>query len=340
MPKVLYIGNKLAQHGYTPTSVEYLGSQLMQLYPVDRVSAYKNWVFRLLDALTTLVKNRKAYQLVLIDTFSTWNFYYAWLCARFARFLGIPYILLINGGNFPVRLANSPRLTRLLLRPAYVIITQSDYLKEACKKRGFDAKVIPNFIHVENYSYKPRPRVGPHLLWVRSFQKLYNPAMAIEVVKALRTEIPDIQLTMVGPDKDGSLKACLEKVKKLELEDHVTFTGKLSKKEWINQSSKADIFINTTNFDNRPISVLEAMALGFPIVSTNAGGLPYLIEEGQTGLLVEKGNTEGMVHAIQQLLANPDWAAQLSQNARKEAEKYDWSQVKPQWDALIKEVCS
>jgi len=118
----------------------------------------------------------------------------------------------------------------------------------------------------------------------------------------------------------------------------VTFTGGLNKEEWIALSADYDIFINTTNFDNLPVSIVEAMALGFPIISTNVGGLPYLIEDGVDGLLVNKNDDKMMHEKIEQLLNNPDLSISLSNNARKKAETYAWSSVKTQWDDIIKGI--
>jgi len=79
---------------------------------------------------------------------------------------------------------------------------------------------------------------------------------------------------MVGPDKDSSLGEAKDLAKQLGVAESVTFTGVLPKAQWHQLSEKFDIFINTTNIDNMPVSIIEAMALGLPIVSTNAGGLP------------------------------------------------------------------
>ena len=85
----------------------------------------------------------------------------------------------------------------------------------------------------------------------------------------------DATLAMIGPDVDGSLTKVKDLARKKNLD--VNFTGKLSKPEWINYSKDFNVFINTTNFDNTPVSVIEAMALGLPVVSTNVGGMPFLI---------------------------------------------------------------
>ena len=98
-----------------------------------------------------------------------------------------------------------------------------------------------------------------------------------------------------------------------------------------------DIFLNTTNFDNMPVSVIEAMALGLPLVSTNVGGMPFLIEDGVDGILVPPGDTKAMAGAIKDLLADPEKARKMAARARKKAEGFDWKVVAGQWKELLGE---
>ncbi|MDO9594367.1 MAG: glycosyltransferase family 4 protein, partial [Lutibacter sp.] len=145
-------------------------------------------------------------------------------------------------------------------------------------------------------------------------------------------------LCMVGPDKDGSLGESNDLAKQLGVAESLTFTGVLPKAQWHQMSGNYDIFINTTNIDNMPVSIIEAMALGLPIVSTNAGGLPYLIENGVDGILIPVKEERKMTEAIIGLLNNPSKAAELSINAREKAEKFDESWVKTQWVKLLENV--
>ncbi len=174
----------------------------------------------------------------------------------------------------------------------------------------------------------------PKLLWVRSFTELYNPILAIHIVEELTKKNIDVSLCMVGPEKDGSLEKCKELAQQKNLP--ITFTGLLSKKEWISHSKDFDIFINTTNFDNTPVSVIEAMALGLPVISTNVGGLPFLIENNKTGILVPPNNVQAFVEAITDLLASSEKAVFLAKNARAVVEQFDWDVVKEKWDEVLK----
>ena len=270
---LLYIGNKLSKKGSTVTSIETLGNFLQtEGFKVTTASSKKNKVFRLLDMVWNTLKCPKKNTVVLIDTYSTQNFYYAVLVAWLCRFRTISYIPILRGGNLPTRLQNSPDKSKALFKGAYINVAPSHYLMEAFKKRGFTNLIhIPNTLQLENYPFLLRKNIQPKLLWVRSFSEIYNPLLALDVLTLLRSKGYDATLTMVGPSKDTTFEQCTTRAKKENLP--VTFTGMLTKEAWISLSEAHDIFINTTNFDNTPVSVMEAMALGLPVVSTNVGGL-------------------------------------------------------------------
>jgi len=114
------------------------------------------------------------------------------------------------------------------------------------------------------------------------------------VTAILIKEFSNTTLCMVGPDKDETLNKAKKLATTLNIRNSITFTGVLKKEDWHKLSNNYDIFINTTNVDNMPVSIIEAMALGFPIVSTNVGGLPYLIDNKIDGLLVTPNNEKAM----------------------------------------------
>jgi glycosyltransferase involved in cell wall biosynthesis len=332
---LLYIGNKLSHKGVTVTSIETLGSFLRaEGIIVYTASSVKNKLFRLLDMLyKTLVLSRKV-SVVIIDTYSTQNFYFAVAVAGLCKLMRLPYIPILRGGNLPSRLEKNPRMCASLFNGAKTIVAPSKYLMESFRNHGYtNLTFIPNTIEIEKYPFKLRTTVKPELLWVRSFAEIYNPMLALEIVKKLEVLGIHASLCMVGPEKDGSLLKCRTEVKKFNLP--VTFTERLDKSDWIKLSRNYSIFINTTDFDNTPVSVIEAMALGLPIVSTNVGGMPYLIANNETGVLVPPKNADAFVEVIDRLLKNPALAESLSRSARKQAELFAWQKVKNNWFALL-----
>ena len=129
-------------------------------------------------------------------------------------------------------------------------------------------------------------------------------------------------------------------IRKLKLDDRVSLPGAVDKSKVPGVLSNGDIFLNTTNVDNTPVSVIEAMACGLPVVSTNVGGIPYLIENEVTGLLVEPGNAGQMANAVLRLFTDQELAQRISKNGRRLAESFDWGIVLPQWERLFSQVAA
>ena len=335
MKNLLYIGNELKLRGGAPTSVDRLTPLLRKEgFEVKTSSAKKNQLLRLSEMMTSIIRNKAWADVVLIDTYSTRNFWYAVLTAELCSKLNMDYILLLHGGGLPERLKNTPKLSASLFKKAKLNIAPSLYLFEEFQQAGFkNIEYIPNSIFVKDYTFKPRKYLKLKLLWVRAFAEIYNPILAIKVLEELLKEYPDAELCMVGPEKDQSYKECFNYVESNKLP--VKFTGKLNKPEWTALTKDYDIFLNTTNVDNTPVSLIEAMALGFPIISTKVGGIPYLIKDQKTGLLVPAKNKSAMVDAVSTLLKNQNLAESLSQNARNQAEKFDWEIVQNEWKEVL-----
>lgn len=333
---ILYLGNNLSMHGNTPSSIETLGKLLATRYSIERVSNKRNQLLRWADMMLAIIRFRRTISVVLIDTYSTLGFYYAFGAAVICRLGAIPFLPILRGGNLKERLQKNPGLSRLIFGNAALLVAPSGYLWTAFKEFGYEnVAYIPNSIELQNYKVKERTSVRPRLLWVRSFHQIYNPLMAIQVLDDVLQRFPDAELCMVGPDRDESLERCKDYVRHSGLEAHVKFTGVLSKLDWTTLSREYDIFINTTTVDNTPVSVIEAMALGLPVVSTNVGGVPYLLADRETGLLVESGDRDAMVQRIFWLIDNPIEAHNLAANARHYVEQLDWEVVKHKWFSLL-----
>ena len=336
MKQLLYIGNKLSIHGANTTSIETLGAFLEQEgWKIYYASSKKNKLYRLFDMVLTTFRYARKVDYVLIDTYSTQNFYFALIVSQICRLLQVKYIAKLHGGDLPNRLKNSPFLCRLVFKNAYCISAPSNYLMKYFNEYyPQNLTYIPNTIEIANYPFLKRELKTPQLLWVRSFSSIYNPLMAIEVALLLKKEYPGVTLTMVGPDKENLIEKCHELALANGLQ--VTFTGKLTKNEWVDLSKNCNVFINTTHFDNTPISVIEAMALGLPVVSTNVGGMPYLVTHQHNGLLVNDRDAMGMKNAIVELIHNAQLQDSIVINARKYVEEFDWEIVKKHWQDILK----
>lgn len=331
MKNVLYIGNKLNNKTSNLSGIQTLGALLeSEGFNLYYASSRTNKVIRLLDMVWSCLRLSRKIDVVLIDTYSTQNFFFALVISQMCRLLSVDYIPILHGGNLELRLRNNPRWSSFIFKNAKYNVSPSLFLKTIFENAGFNNIIhIPNAVKINDYNYKIRTSNKPKLLWVRSFSKIYNPELAIHTLNKLIETYPNASLCMVGPDADGSQKQVESVAKKLNL--NVKFTGKLEKKEWIHLSKDYNIFINTTNFDNTPVSVIEAMALGLPVISTNVGGIPYLINHDVDGILVAPNEPETMCTAIISVINNSEKRQELTENARKKVQKFDWNQIKLLW---------
>src|SRR6187402_3008449 len=154
MKKIPYIGNKLSTHGVTPTTIEILGPLLEQEgFAVSYSSSLKNKVLRFCAMLWSVFRYRKV-DYVLIDTYSTSNFWYAFSTSQLCRLIHIKYIPILHGGNLAFRLKNNPRICQMIFRNSFQNVSPSLFLMEQFKGAGYENLIyIPNSIELENYPF-------------------------------------------------------------------------------------------------------------------------------------------------------------------------------------------
>ena len=102
----------------------------------------------------------------------------------------------------------------------------------------------------------------------------------------------------------------------------------------------ADVYVQTPDIDNMPSSVLEAFSSGNPVVSTDAGGVPAIVETGVNGLLAPRNDDAALAGHVLGLLDTPGLAARLARSALSSCERYRWPMVRSEWLALYREVAS
>ena len=337
---ILLIGNFLSSSLGTRSVSEDLCLRLLASgWQVIYASRRANRLLRLLDMLWVTWRFRRQYQVAQLDVFSGLAFVWAYLDTVLLKKLNKPLVLTLHGGNLPDFSLRHPGWVRGLLNKADAVTVPSEYLLDAMQPYRNDLTLIPNAVDIRQYAYIPRVTPRAILIWLRAFHKIYNPELAIRVLQKVQEEFPEIRLIMIGPDKeDGSFQNTQKLVSQLGLQDMVVFPGRVAKSqvsEWLN---KGDIFINTTNVDNTPISVTEAMACGLCIISTEVGGIPWLLEHETNALLVPPDDPDAMATAVQRILTEPGLAQRLAANARQKAQSFDWAAVLPMWEELFQQM--
>lgn len=316
---------------------EELETRLPKLgWSVYLTSSQKGRVNKILDMVSTTIRYRQQYEIALIEVFSGPSFIWAEITTYLLKALKKKAILALYGGNLPNFGKSHSLRVRRLFSSADKVIAPSYYLIEGMKEYCSEIKLLRYGVDIDEFPYRHRDNPKPKLVTLRAIHEIYNPPLAPKVLGFIVDKYPDASLVMIGANKyDGSWEKTEHTISDLGITDKVRMTGRIPRSEVPINLNNADIYLNTPNIDNTPLSIAEAMACGLCIVSTNIGGLPYIIKNGENALLVPPDHPEAMGKAVLQILEERGLASRLSTNARREAEQYSWSTVITKWEELF-----
>lgn len=169
----------------------------------------------------------------------------------------------------------------------------------------------------------------------RSFEAHYNVACVLRAFALIQRRLPDASLTVAG---DGPQRAHLQRLASDLSLRNTRFVGRVPSEHMPAIYDEHDVWLNASDVDNMPLSILEAYACGLAVLSTNPGGIPYIVEDKRTGRLVERGDAESLAEKALEVVGHPALFAELTWNGRAECVKYAWDSVKPGWMKLYSEL--
>ncbi|OAG26853.1 glycosyltransferase family 4 protein [Thermodesulfatator autotrophicus] len=194
---------------------------------------------------------------------------------------------------------------------------------------GFPYVVIPNGIDVNSYSPKQRPFsrfMDGHfnILYVGRFDPRNGLDLLIEAFKILAREKPNIRLIIIGY---GPLEPTYRKMVPPDLTEKIIFVGKIDEERPAYYRS-AHVLCFPAKKGSFGITLLEAMASGVPVVTTDIEGFRFVMEDGKHGLMVKaEEGAEGYARAIKFLIENPQKRKEMAENARKRALEFSWDKI-------------
>jgi glycosyltransferase involved in cell wall biosynthesis len=288
------------------TTAAYVGSLLRSLPRCDVLHAFSAsyWSFLLAPALAMVV----------------------------GRMLGKRVVLNYHSGEAEDHLRRWGWHAIPLMRLAHAIVVPSGYLREVFAQFGLTAEPIANFVDVEHITFRLRGNVQPRFLSNRNLEAMYNVACTLNAFAIIQREVPHAALTIVGSGtEEAALKALADE---LSLQ-HVRFVGSVLPETMNAYYDEADVYLNASDVDNMPLSILEAQAAGLPVVSTRAGGIPFVVRHGETGLLVSRGDARALAVEALRLVRDSELAGRLSAAGRKDVlARYTWNVVQTEWEQL------
>jgi glycosyltransferase involved in cell wall biosynthesis len=344
-------------------SLDILGGQaIAALRLLEGLSRSRNIDAELIPINPRLPKAvRFLQQIKYVRTLVTFTYYIATLCIKLPRFdvlhvfsaanfsfllapapavligklFGKRVILNYHSGEAEEHLTNWRRTTVPVLQLADRVIVPSAFLVKVFEKFGVRAEAIHNTVELATFRFHRRHPLRPVILANRNFENHYNVACALEAFARLQKQLPQAQLIVAG---DGSQRKKLHALAaELKLKN-IEFVGAVTPVEMAGLYERADIYLNSSEVDNMPLSILEAFASGLAVVTTNAGGIPYLVKDRGNGLVVERGDYEALARCVVRLLENQEEAERLITQARSDCRKYTWEAVGNQWVSLYEEL--
>ena len=260
------------------------------------------------------------------------------------KLLGMPYVVWCQGSEvyLPHRLSRG--ILRLVLSNADAVITLTADMREVVQRLyKREIVTIPNGVELERYQGLPgekiRQKIGLGVeekvaLFVGTLRPVKGVRYLIEAMDIVVRENRLARLLVVG---DGEERGELENLaKRLGVAARISFIGRKPHRDIPDYMAAADVFVLPSLSEGFPLTILEAMAAGLPIVTTRVRGLPEIIEEGGNGFLVEPRNHQQIAERLLSLFSNDKLAEAMGQSNRDKARGYSWQSIVERLEGLYR----
>ncbi len=290
-------------------------------------------IFRLLPYLWTLWRRIGKVELVHVMANSGWSWHlFAAPAIWIAWWQKKPVVLNYHGGEAEAFFNKSMNLVYPSVERSSLVAVPSIYLKRVFNDFGIDTIVVPNIIDFEVFDHvsdKKINRTTPHLIVCRNLETIYGIDIVLQAFSVVIKEIPGAQLSVAG---EGAERTQLELMARdLGIEGSVSFTGRLNRGEMKKLYESADLMLNASRADNTPLALLEAMAAGVPVVTSDAGGIPLMVEQDVTAKIVPIDDWKFMAEEALQLLSGQEQYTEMIVSGQCAMKNYHWSSVKELW---------
>ncbi|REL25202.1 glycosyltransferase family 4 protein [Thalassotalea euphylliae] len=296
-------------------------------------------------ALVRLVQYQRALKqkladvdLVHIMANSGWSWHlFAAPAIKVAKQLNKPVVLNYRGGYAADFFAKSWSQVKKTLDLVDDIVVPSSFLQGVFSDYGKTAKIIPNVLNEQRFNCLERQSaMKPTVIVTRNLEAIYDVATAINVFAGIRQQFPNAELKVAGTGPElANLQALCQE---LALAPSVEFVGRLSPDEVANLYKAADLMLNTSVVDNSPNALIEALACGTPIVSSNVGGIPQLVSDQYNALLAAPKDIDKMTQLSLALLTKPEQRQTLIANGLTTIEKFYWRNVWRELEACYQQA--
>lgn len=330
---VFLISNYTPSVGGISIQVELLYKNLLNDGYCTTIFSTKASVIKRLFLIFKLGFIGRKYDLFHIHACSDFGFFPAVLGIIVGKLLNKKIILTYHGGGAKEFFAKHPNFIRLFLCHTDANIVLSGYLAAVFEEYNIPFHVIPNILEPNKSAYRERTTIQPKFISIRSLEEVYNIKCIIKAFRIVQQKVPTSMLYILG---DGSCRSALETFVKEQLLDNVIFLGRVRNEQIYTFLDSADILLSSPIIDNQPVSLLEAFNAGLLVISSNVGGVPYMVEDGKSGLLFDSDNHVELADKMIFALEHQQQSLQMIQQAKNALDAYSWNSIKESLNELYR----
>ena len=254
-----------------------------------------------------------------------------------AKLYGKKVVLNYRSGEARDHLLRWRRTVLPTIRLVDQIAVPSGYLVDVFAEFDLAARPIFNFVDTDRFCFRERTPLRPVFLSNRNLEPLYNVGCLLRAFAIIQRHVAEARLIVAG---EGSQRDELEELSRELGLRNVEFAGRVSPQDMPKLLNRTDIFLNGSEIDNMPGSVIEAFAAGLPVVTTDAGGIPHIVINESNGLMVSCGDYGAIAARAIRLLEDSELAARIVNGAREACRQYCWESVRSDWLKLYHELAA
>lgn len=327
MEKILFICNYKPGVGGISGQVEILQRKLREEGYQTAIFSTKSSAWNRLWMMPKLRRTARGFDVLHIHCCSEWGFLPAVMGVKVGRKLGKRVVLTYHGGGGESFFDRHPRLVHRYLTRTDANVVLSGFLARVFEKHQLPYTVIPNIIELDASHFRERNPLRPRFISIRSHETLYNIPCILRAFQKVQARIPEASLTLVGAGSQH--ESLIQQVETMDLKN-VVFTGRVSNEQIYDYLGQADVMLSAPKIDNMPVSLIEAMNAGLLVISSRVGGVPYMVDDGENGLLFQSDNDAELAEKMEWAVAHPVDANNITRQAFQSVKKYSWECVRSQ----------
>lgn len=310
--------------GYRPQIV----ARIPGVRAVFRLALYLRLIWKLLSKVDVIH--------LMSNSGWSWQLFSApviWL----AKLRKVPVVVNYRGGYAKEYLDKSSKYVLPTLKQASMVVVPSAFLEHIFSEFSVKAEIIPNIIDTSLFYPSDKQSASEsRVLVARNLEEIYGIDVAIDAFAKVAKQFPELTLDIVGSGPEETpLK---RRVAELKLEQRVRFLGRVGREEMANLFRQSLMMVNSSRIDNMPNSILEALACGIPVVTTDAGGIPYMVDDRETALISPVNDVDLLAENISLVLSDLKLKSHLISSGLSLVQRLKWSVVKDQWLSVYHRV--